>query len=120
MDKVTRYKMIDVSEAPWSVDTSEGNSLIDVMWKVLLRTLTRDSDCFPATSDYDTAWYWMSMWLYYKPMQNKPADFDNYFPLALTDLKATKDGTEEGIDKRFSYGRNRFYDLTRGISCCCD
>jgi hypothetical protein len=115
MDNETRYKMVDVSEAPWSLDTTGGNSLIDVLYKCLLRRMSRDSDSFPASADYDNAWYWMAMYLYYKPMQNKPTDFENFFSNALIEMKAIKEGNEGNLDKRVSFGRNKYYNLTKGI-----
>jgi len=114
MDNNTRYKMIDVSEFPWGSDTSDGNALVDVLYKVLLRRLTKDSDTFPAGPDYDTAWYWMSMHLYFKPMQKKPVDFENFYAYSIKAMQSIKGSEEDGLQKKISYGKNKFYDLTQG------
>lgn len=115
MDNSTRYKVVDVSEAPWSFDTADGNSLIDVMYKVLLRRFSKDTDCFPAASNYDEALYWISMWMYYKTMTEKPAEFESFMPNGLMSLKAAKESSESSLDKRLSFGRNKYYSLTKGI-----
>lgn len=113
MDNATRYKMIDVSEAPWSLDTTDNTSLIDVLYKCKLRTLSKDSDCFPASADFDTAWYWMAMFLYYKPLQNKPEDFNTYLPQSIMMMNVIKNGNEQQLEKKISFGRNKFYELTK-------
>lgn len=114
MDLYTRYKMIDVSECPWSMDTNAGNALIDILYKVLLRKLSLDSDNFPAGQEFNTSWYWMAMYLYYKPMKNKPVDYENFFPNAMTSLKSAKGTQEDALLKKMSFGPNRYYDLTMG------
>lgn len=113
MDTSTRYKIIDVSEAPWSLDTTSNTSLIDVLYKCPLRTLSKDSDCFPASTDFDLSWYWMSMFLYYKPMANRPDDFNTYLPQSIVAMNVAKNNGEQQLDKHISFGRNKFYDLTK-------
>lgn len=118
MDTTTRYKMVDVSEAPWSQDLSDGNSLIDVMYKVQLRRLTKDSDNFPGGPDFDLSWYWMAMHLYFKPMKKKPSDFENFYAYAITSAKAAKESGEDSLEKKISFGRNKYFSLTRGYYYC--
>lgn len=112
-DEKTRYKLIDVSEAPWAADASNGNSYVDVLFKVPLRFLSKDSDVFPASADYDNAWYYMAMWVYWKPIQNKPPEFETYFAQAMMSMVAAKKNGEAHIDKRISFGPNKYHGLTR-------
>lgn len=109
----TRYKLLDISEAPWSYDTSDNKTLIDVLFKVPLYKFVNDSDSFPASADFDNAWYYMAMYLYYRPMQNRPPDYNTYFPQAITCMNAAKNSGEQYIEKKISFGRNKYYDLTK-------
>lgn len=109
VDRQSKYKMYDISEAPFLQDSGE-NCLVDILYKVRLRTLSKDSDQFPAWSDYDTAWYWMAMYLYYTPLENKPSDYASFFGNALMAMKVSKGNTEGNLDKRFTFGPNKYYD----------
>lgn len=116
-DRKTRYKMIDVSQFPSLMDVSSSDgssSLIDVLYKVPLRRLTKDSDCFPAGDDYDNAWYYFSLWLYYLPIQNKANEAGEAFSAALMATQAVKDDTESSIEKKLTFGKNKFFDLFKG------
>lgn len=115
-DRSTRYKMIDVSQFPGLFDTidnstGEATSLIDVLYKVPLRRLTEDSDSLPAGDDYDNAWYFFALWLYYLPMQNKAKETGEAFSQALMSAQSVKNGSEDSIEKKITFGRNKFYDL---------
>jgi hypothetical protein len=102
---------VDVSQIFWTLDTSAGESLIDVLYKVPKTSLFRDSDSFYAGDDFDEAWYNMAMHLYYKPIQNRKDDSVAFLGLAMNDVRAAKESAESGIIKRLSYGRNRFYGI---------
>lgn len=110
----SRYKLIDVSQYPWPADTELGESLIDVLYKLALNKLYRDSDKLLGTEDYDRAWYYMAMYKYMYPIQNKSKEASDYLASALLSLSSTKQETEGGIEKKLSFGPNKFYDLFKG------
>lgn len=107
----TRYKIVDVSQIFWTLDTSAGESLIDVLYKLPKTRLFRDSDSFYAGDDYDDTWYNMAMHFYFKPIANRQADSQTFFNMAIQAIDAAKDSTESGIIKKLSFGRNKFYNL---------
>lgn len=116
-DRKTRYKMIDVSQFPSLMDVSSADgssSLIDVLYKVPLRKLTEDSDCFPAGDDYDNAWYFFALWCHYYPMQNKAKETVEALQNAIIATQSVKDDTESSIEKKLTFGKNKFYDLFKG------
>ncbi len=116
-DRKTRYKMIDVSQFPSLLDVTSADgtsSLIDVLYKVPLRKLTKDSDCFPAGDDYDNAWYYFALWQHYFPMQNKGKESAEALQNAIIAAQAIKDDTESSIEKKLTFGSNKFYDLFKG------
>ena len=109
----TRYKVVDVSQIFWTLDTSDGSSFIDVCYKMPLARLTNDSDSLPVGDDYDEAWYHMCMWRYLKPMSGREQDRDNAFAAALLAMEGTKNGAEKDIVKKLSFGRNKFFGIFR-------
>src|SRR6202000_530225 len=116
-DRKTRYKMIDVSQFPSLLDISSADgtsSLIDVLYKVPLRKLTADSDSFPAGDDYDNAWYYFALWCWYLPMQNKTKETAEALQEALIAAQSVKDDTESSIEKKITFGQNKFYNLFKG------
>lgn len=110
-DNQSRYKLVDVSEVFWSDDTSNSESLIDVAYKVPLIQFSQDADSFPAGDDYDNAWYNMAMSLYYLPLENGAAQATAYRGASLAAVIAAKDGSEDQIVKKLSFGRNKFFSL---------
>lgn len=121
----TRYKIVDVSELCFPVDTTESESLIDVCYKLPVTKLTRDSDSFYAGDDYDEAWYNMSMFVYLRPIAERAADAITFNAKALNDLKSAKAGTEDALEKRITFGPNKYYGLFNGscggmVSGCTD
>ena len=112
-DKQTRYRIVDVSEIAWSVDTNSDETLVDVAYKIPLGELTKDTDAFPAGDDYDEAWYCMAMHLHYKPMQGKDVQAADAFKYAMLSLNSVKSGTDDDQVQKISFGRNKFYDLFR-------
>lgn len=112
-DNQTRYKLVDVSQIFWTLDTSAGESLIDVCYKLPLRQLLNDSDSFPAGDEYDNAWYHMTMHYFYKPINNKQDDSMTARSLALAACMSAKDGMEQEIVKKVEYGRNKFFGIFR-------
>lgn len=116
-DRKSRYKMIDVSQFPSLMDVSSADgssSLIDVLYKVPLRRLTEDSDSFPAGDDYDNAWYYFALWVHYLPIQNKANEAGEAFSAALMATQSIKDDTESSIEKKLTFGKNKFFDLFKG------
>jgi hypothetical protein len=111
----TRYKLIDVSELPWPIDTDAGEALIDVLYTLPYKELINDTDVFPAGDIYDEAWYCRAMSLYYRPLANRGNDAANFRALSLVALKNIKDVQERGIEKHVTFGRNKFYDTIRVI-----
>lgn len=112
-DNRTRYKIMDVSQLPWPIDTADGSSIIDVCYKHPLYRFVNDSDQFPAGDNYDDAWYFMTMHLYYKPMQDRQQDATSFFGQAEAALVAVKESSEGFIMKKLNFGRNKFYGLFR-------
>ncbi len=109
----TRYKIVDVSELCFSEDTEDGESLIDVCYKVPLTRLVRDSDSFFAGDEYDEAWYNMAMYCHYHPVADKAADAMRHNAAGINFLRVGK-GTEKNIVRKLSFGRNKYYDLCDG------
>lgn len=111
--KKTRYKIMDVSQIFWTLDSNDGGSLIDVLYKLPVTELTRDTDSFFAGDDYDEAWYNVSMFLYLQPLQNRQQDAMAYQQKFLNTMAAIKDSTEQGMIKKLGFGRNKFYGIFR-------
>ncbi len=109
----TRYLIVDVSEVFWSIDTQSDETLIDVAYKHPLWRLTSDTDVFPAGSRYDNAWYHLAMSKYFAPMENRKNDAASERALYTVAMIEAKGGAEQNIEKRISFGRNRFYNLFR-------
>ena len=111
----TRYKKVDVSKLFWSidvVDTTEGNeTLIDVLYKQPYTRLINDSDSFPAGDDFNEAWYYYTMAMYFAPMKDRASDAGNMRQAALVSMKAAKDSGEGEITKKISFGRNKWFSL---------
>lgn len=107
----TRYKIVDVSQVYWSIDTSLNESFIDVMFKVPQVELVNDADSFYAGDDYDEAWYSMCMYFYLKPLQNRLQDAMAAKASCMSFLQAAKDSTEQGIVKKIQFGRNKYFGL---------
>jgi hypothetical protein len=108
-----RYKIVDVSQLFWTLDTSAGETLIDVLYKVPATNLFKDSDSFYAGDDYDEAWYQYCMHLYLKPLQGRMQEAMAYLAACLDVLKSAKDSGEGGQVKQIQFGRNKFYGLFR-------
>jgi len=111
--QTTRYKIVDVSQVFWTLDTTDGQSLIDVLYKVPAHSLLNDGDSFYAGDDYDEAWYNMSMFFFLKPLQNRQSDAQAHRAVCMNFLTSAKESSEQGIMKRLIYGRNKFYGLFR-------
>lgn len=112
-DLQTRYKLVDVSQVFWTLDTSDGQSLIDVMYKVPLTRLTKDSDSFPGGDDYDNAWYFQAYFLYLKTLQGREDEAQAAKQNALSAIISAKDGSEQSVMKKMIFGRNKFYGIFR-------
>ena len=124
-DNYSRYKLIDVSQVFWSADTTDGQTMIDILFKVPVTELTRDTDLFYGGNDYDNAWYYQSMYNYARTMQGREADAARYKAEALGCLIQDKGSEDEGKLKKISFGRNKFFSLFRqrndyyAASDCC-
>lgn len=109
----TRYKMIDVSQVFWSQDTSDGGTLVDVLYKEPLPKFVNDSDLFPAGDTYNDAWYAMCMHLHYLPQEGRQDDATRFLLEAMAMLTSVKDNNELQLEKHLNFGRNKFYGLFR-------
>lgn len=107
----TRYKLVDVSQIPWPLDTTDGSTMVDVLFKVPFKRMSFDSDQFPAGDDYDNAWYFWALHRYYQPIQNKGPEAEQMMAQALLAMKSTKDSMEQTQEKRLVFGRNKFFDI---------
>lgn len=112
-DKKTRYKLVDVSQVFWTLDSSDGNSLIDVCYKIPKTVLTNDSDSFYAGDDFDNAWYMMAMSIYLKPLTGRQDESKDFFAAAITECQSAKESGEGEIVKKLGFGRNKFFGLFR-------
>ena len=109
----TRYKLVDVSQVFWTLDTFDGMSLIDVLYKIPLNMLINDSDSLPAGDEYDDAWYFLAYHLHLLPQQGRDAEATSALQKAIQMLQTAKDSSEKSIVKKLQFGRNRFYGIFR-------
>jgi hypothetical protein len=108
----TRYKIIDVSQIFWPAnDTTEGDSFIDVCYKVPFVLGKNDTDSFGGGDDYDEAIYHMMLHLNFMNQGGKDTLAAAQLVRAMQLLKAAKDGAEGGFHKKLNWGRNKFYGL---------
>lgn len=106
----TRYKIVDVSKLFWTFDTTD-SSIIDVLYKEPLRKLSNDIDSFPAGDDYDDAWFYTAMYLFYKPQQDKQNESSSFKAQSEAAMVSVKSTTEDIQVKKISFGPNKYYDL---------
>lgn len=107
-ERRTRYKMVDVSELFWGNDNSDGQTIVDILYKEPLYYLTNDTDSFPAGDIYDDAWHARAMSLYFAPMQGRLSDANRYRMMSLNLLRNIKDGSEKSTIKKLEFGRNKY------------
>lgn len=112
-ENFTRYKLVDVSEFAWTQDTTNGETLIDVLYKVPQVVLREDTDNFYAGPAYDNAWYNYAMYLFLKTKQGRMSDAMAFRGLAMQDEVIAKNSKEGDLDKQLSFGRNKFYGAVR-------
>lgn len=112
-DKKTRYKIVDVSQIFWTLDSSDGNSLIDVCYKIPKTVLSNDSDSFYAGDDFDNAWFAMAMSIYLKPQTGRADEAMQFKADAIQSCQSAKESGEAEIVKKVGYGRNKFFGLFR-------
>jgi len=115
-EQKTRYKLMDVSQIFWPAsDTIDGNSFIDVCYKLPFLLCKNDTDSFSGGDDYDEAIYHMMLHLNYLTQGGKDAQAQAELARATQILKSVKDGTETGMHKKLNWGRNKYYGIfTRG------
>lgn len=107
----TRYLIVDVSQVFWSKDTANDETLVDICYKNPLWRFTKDSDVFPAGSQYDEAWYHLCMHKYFSPMQNRSSDASSERALYAAAMVEAKGSQESFIEKKFTFGPNKYFDL---------
>lgn len=111
--KSTRYKMVDVSELFFGVDSSDGETLMDVLYKEPLTKLSADTDSFPAGDVYDEAWYARAMSIHYAPIPNRLNDSNRFRMSSLMLLRNIKNGVEFGAIKKLEFGDNKYINAVR-------
>jgi hypothetical protein len=116
----TRYKLIDVSELFFPIDTSLEESLIDICYKLPYRMLTRDSDSLISGDDFDEAWYNMAMFMHLSPVPDKAADALRHYAAATAFMKSGKASGDNTIVKKVSWGMSKFYGLFDRYHNCND
>lgn len=109
----TKYQLVDVSQVAWSRDTTNGEALIDVLYKQPLPDMSLDTDQFPAGDDFDDAWYNQAMALYFTPLEGRGADVQKFLLLAELAANGAKGNAEEQSVKKLNFGRNKFYSRFR-------
>lgn len=107
-ERRTRYKMVDVSELFWGTDNSSEQTIVDILYKEPLYYLTNDTDSFPAGDIYDEAWHARTMALFYATCEGRLADANRWRMLSLNLLRNIKDGSEQGVVKKLTFGRNKY------------
>ena len=104
----TRYKLVDITECYWSLDTDASETLVDVWYKLPKIQFTKDTDAFYAGDDYDNAWYFMALFFYYAPQDSRRAiDFRG---LAVNAMRLVKGNTDGKIEKQITFGPNRLIE----------
>ena len=110
-DQQTSYRLVDVSQYFWSQDTTLGESIVDVLFKIPKSKLLNDSDSFYAGDAYDDAWYHMAMFVYFSPLENRKEEAKDHRGLAVLAMTSVKTSEEGDVVKTLNFGRNKFYDL---------
>lgn len=110
-DQQTFYKLVDVSQFFWPQDTANGESIVDVLFKVPKSKLVNDTDSFYAGDEYDEAWYHMAMYNYYTPLENRKQDAKDSYANMLLSLKAIKGSNEDDLVKNIVFGPSKYHDL---------
>lgn len=115
-EQSTSYKIIDVSQLYQPNDTVDASnnpaSLIDVGYKVRPTLLQNDADMFYTNNnDYDDAWFNKAMELFCRPLQGREADTAKYAAASLVTGKNDKSSTENSIEKKVVWGRNKYHGL---------
>lgn len=105
----TRYKLVDVSKMFWSLDTIDGQTVIDVLYKEPLPLYANDTDVFPAGDDYDDAWYFMAMHFFFKPLPDKQEQAGSFRSQSEAAMITAESGDKEGQLKKMTFGRNKYY-----------
>lgn len=109
----TKYKLVDVSEVCWSQDTTDGESLIDVLYKLPEIKFERNTDTFYAGDEYDNAWYFMTMHYFFMGQSDKTQSAKEYRAFAINAMKMTKADMEGNLDKRVTFGPNKYIEAQR-------
>lgn len=104
----TFYKIVDVSEVYWSVDTTNEESLIDVWYKLPKKKFVKDTDSFYAGDEYDNAWYFMALSYFHVASDVKKAA--EYRAFAVSSMRVVKQDNEGKIEKQLTFGPNKYLE----------
>jgi hypothetical protein len=107
--KECKYKLIDVSEYPWNLDSADG-TLIDLCYKIPFVDLSNDADSY-AFSDSAVHFNAMAIWL--APQTGKEASAGGYQQQALLELNSEKESDELSNERKFQFERNPYYGAVR-------
>lgn len=107
-ERKSKYRMVDVSELFWGNDSSDGSTIIDILFKAVLPLLSLDTDSFPAGDEYDEAWYYRAMAIYYKDKPDRKDDANRNLMLSRVAAQNIRDGEERGQIKKMEFGRNKY------------
>ena len=115
-EKKTRYRMVDVSELFWGNDSSDGSTIIDILYKAPLPILRLDTDSLPVGDDYDEAWYYRMMAIFYKDKgAERREDANRALAQSRISAQNIRDGQERGQIKKLEFGRNKY--MSRAYYC---
>lgn len=110
----TKYKLVDVSTVFWGTDTSAGETLIDVLFKVPFCKFVNDTDKF-AADGYDDAVYYFAMSLFFLPQQGKENIAIGFRSMAIAEISKINQHLEGKITKKVIFGRNPIYNYFRRV-----
>jgi hypothetical protein len=106
----TQYKLIDVSEYYWNIDTENDETLVDVLYKLPYTSLENDSDNFLFS---DSAVYFNAMALWLATQQGKEIQAGGFQAQALIEAEANKNDQELMQEKKLDFGRTPYYGTIR-------
>jgi len=111
----TRYQLVDVSQMFWNVDTSDDETLVDVLYKLPKQKFVQNTDMFYAGDSYDAAWYYMAMFKFNINKKDRKEEALNFRALSLQATVSDKNSKEQTPMKKLQFGRNKFYGLTNRV-----
>lgn len=112
-ENCTRYKIVDISELCWNIDTQDGQTLVDLLYKVRCLEFKYDSEMFYAGDDYDTAWFNMCMFEYLKNQEARKQEAASFYSLGTKLMKDARENQDGGIVRKVTHEDNKYYRALR-------